>query len=121
MAAFSQKIGTRKLRTLGIAHEKANYRAFRRSETEEGELPDSLGSVMDLVNNELGFKIGCENKKMGLEELKQRCIEEIKAGKALIMKRDAFGKYLDCEGKEIDLKMYTHQWNIPKCLVSSSE
>ena len=107
MAAYAQKVKTRKLRKLGIAHEKTNYRQFLKSEKEEGELADSLSNVMDLFNNELGLKIGAENKKESLEHLSEIIIEEIKKGNALIVKRDSAGAYLDCDGRLIDLKKYT--------------
>lgn len=119
MAAYAQKIRIKKLRKLGIAHEKNNYRQFLRSKNEEGEVPDSLGSVMDLQNNELGFTLGAGNRQLPLEELMKRCLQEIRAGKAVIMKRNSKGRYLDCSGKELDLTSYSHSWSIPKCLVSS--
>ena len=119
MAAYAQKIKIGKLRKLGIAHEKTNYRQFVNSKSEEGEMADSLGCVMDLLNNELGFKIGSTNKKIKLEELSQLVIAEIKAGKALIMKRNKNGDYLDCKGKKLDLSLYKKVWAIPKCLEAS--
>ncbi|MBK7668826.1 MAG: hypothetical protein IPJ32_16710 [Sphingobacteriaceae bacterium] len=70
MAAFSQKIKTKKIRKLGIAHEKGNYTHFLKNIKEDGELADSLSSVMDIKNNELGFKIGNTNKKKDLSDLK---------------------------------------------------
>ncbi|MDP1800605.1 MAG: hypothetical protein Q8L81_04590 [Bacteroidota bacterium] len=118
MAAFAQKIKIKKLRKLGIAHEKGNYRQFLKRQSENGELPDSLGSVMDLANNELGFKIGSENKKKTLEELKGEVIKEINNGKALVMKR-ANGSYVDCNNKIIDSLSYKGKWFVPKCLVPS--
>lgn len=119
MSAYAQKIKVRKLRRLGKAHEKANYKQFLKSKMENGELADSLGCIMDLQNNELGFKIGASNKKLKLEELSQFVISEIKKGKAMIMKRDEHGNYLDCDGKKIDLNFYKRKWNVPKCLVAS--
>ncbi|MGZ4100232.1 MAG: DUF6973 domain-containing protein, partial [Bacteroidia bacterium] len=53
MAAFAQKVKTKKLRKLGIAHEKGNYQAFLHSKKEEGEIADSISTVMDLQNNEV--------------------------------------------------------------------
>ncbi|MDP3557845.1 MAG: hypothetical protein Q8T03_10755 [Bacteroidota bacterium] len=119
MAAFAQKVKVKKLRELGIAHEKGNQKQFIKQQTEEGELADSLSNVMDLNNNELGYKIGKENKNLSLEELRQLIIKEINEGKALIMKRNKSGNYLDCNNNIIDLKLYLHKWYVPKCLVSS--
>ena len=36
MSAFAQKIKTKKLRKLGIAHEKGNYRQFLKNQNENG-------------------------------------------------------------------------------------
>ena len=39
---------------LGIAHEKANLISFKKMKgDEEGVLPDSISSVMDLFNNQV--------------------------------------------------------------------
>ena len=119
MAVMSQKIKVRKLRKLGIAHEKGNYHQFKKHQNEEGEKPDSLGNVMDLNNNELGLKIGSENKNISLMDLKELVVTEIKNGKAQIMKRKKSGIYFDCNGNIIDLKVYLNKWYIPKCLVAS--
>jgi len=121
MAAYAQKIKIKKLRKLGKAHEKTNYRQFLKSGKENGEQPDSLASVMDLINNELGFKLGADHKKIPLKELQQITVSEIKNGKAVIMKRSKNGTYLTCEGKEIDLSSFKNKWNIPKCLLASDE
>src|SRR6185369_7369148 len=40
MALLSQHICWRKARSLGKAHEKGNYREFKKGKTEEGLLPD---------------------------------------------------------------------------------
>ncbi|MDI1354550.1 MAG: hypothetical protein PSX36_06515 [bacterium] len=120
MAAYRQKIGERKLRKLGQAHEKHNYHQFLKDADEYGERPDSIGSVMDLQNNEVGFEIGRLYKNLSLLELRRAVIEQIKAGNAFILKRNRNGKYLSCEGEVIDLTKYNKTWNIPKCLVYSN-
>ena len=119
MAAYTQKIKVPKLRKLGKAHEKSNYRQFLKSKKEDGEVADSLSSIMDLFNNELGFKIGTNNKKESLDRLSIKVIEEIKEGNALVMKRNNTGAYLDCDGNLIDFKKYNGVWNVPKCLILS--
>jgi len=121
MAAFAQKIKAKKIRRLGKAHEKSNFKDFKKSNLEFGETPDSLSTVMDLFNNEIGLKIGKDNKKMDLITLSKLIIKEINDGKALKMKRNNFGDYLNCEGKIINLKDYKKKWNVPKCLVKSGE
>lgn len=120
MAAYAQKINVKKLRKLGIAHEKASYRHFKKCRLEDGELPDSLSSVMDLHNNEVGFSVGVLNKKADLKKLMALATLEIKRGEALIMKRDGLGTYLTCEGEQLDLILLFKTWNLPKCLVRSN-
>jgi hypothetical protein len=119
MAAFAQKINAKKLRLLGIAHEKNNYNQFKKGSLEFGEIPDSLSTVMDLYNNELGIKLGSANKGADLRTLSQLTISEINHGKAIIMKRKKSGTYVNCEGKEINPEIYKAKWFIPKCLVNS--
>lgn len=119
MAAFSQKVKVKKLRKLGKAHEKGNYKQFLKSSVEDGEVPDSLSSVMDIQNNEVGFVNGRENKTVSLENLRTIIITKIKAGEAFIMKRKINGTYLDCSDALINPDLYKGKWNIPKCLVPS--
>jgi len=87
---------------------------------EDGERPDSLSSVMDLHNNELGFVIGANHKHLKPEELSVLVIKEIENGKALIMKRKKNGAYLDCNDQVLEIKTYSEKWFVPKCLVPSS-
>lgn len=120
MSVFAQKIKPRKLRKLGLAHEKSNYQYYKKNRSEFGEIPDSLASVMDLYNNEIGFKIGTTNKKLPVLQLNQLVLTSLSNGEGLIFKRKKNGTYLDCFGKEIELNQYRGKWAIPKCLVSSN-
>jgi len=120
MAAFSQKVKIRTLRKLGIAHEKGNHLNFLNNIKEDGEFADSLSNVMDLKNNELGFRIGKEFRKTDLKELKNIVTESIKKGEAVCFKRNASGGYLTCDGIEINLSDYKGQWFIPKCLIPTN-
>lgn len=120
MAYFSTFIRTKKLRRLGIAHEKGNYRQFLRGCADEsGELPDSLSSVMDLRNNELGLSLKPGIKNLPPSEIKLRVIGQIREGRACIIKRDPQGRYVTCSGEIISREKIRGTWNIPKCLVRS--
>lgn len=119
MAGYAQKIKGRKLVRLGQAHEKGNYRDFLRHRSEDTELPDSLSSIMDLLNNEVGIRAGQNNKNSRIDELAGICVQLILAGEAWTLRRNKAGKFTDCNGKELQLQTFTHQWNIPKCLVHS--
>src|ERR1700741_179042 len=117
------KINPRKIKKLGEAHEKGNYRDFLKSRMEEGELPDSMGTVMDLKNNELGISIGqrLKGRKLSITEVKNEVINSIRQGNAFYLKRNSSGVYLDCLNRTIDLSAWRSKWGIPKCLISTKE
>lgn len=120
MAYFSKYVAVKKLRKLGKAHEKGNYLQYLKGINENGELPDSLSSVMDLKNNELGFSLAKNAKELSAEEIKQIVIEQIRAGKAFIIKRNAEGLYTDCSENILSRQRMYKRWSIPKCLISSN-
>jgi hypothetical protein len=120
MASFAQKVKPKKLRKLGIAHEKGNQKQFKRLQPEDGEIPDSLSTVMDLDNNEIGILIGSSNKSLSSDSLEKLVLTRIAQGNSTIMKRRKDGTYLDCIDKPIDLKLYFKCWSVPKCLVKSN-
>ncbi|MBL7917268.1 MAG: hypothetical protein JNM96_02655, partial [Bacteroidia bacterium] len=122
MAAFAQKIKAKKIIKLGKAHEKTNYRQFKKGKGKNTILPDSLSSIMDLWNNEIGVTLARDNKELSYEELKHKVIKLINENKAFYFLRDANGNFLDCDGKTIiDLKKYQDKWYIPKCMLGLSE
>ncbi len=119
MAAFAQKVKIKKIKKLGIAHEKYNYHQFLKNDFENNELPDSLSTIMDLKNNDLGFELGKKYGKETIEALSELIIKAITKGDALIVKRNKNGEYINCNG---DLLGFTKQkkWNLNKCLVKSN-
>ena len=120
MAAFAQKIKPKKILKLGEAHEKGNYRNFLKSVNEDGELADSLSSVMDLQNNYFGVEMGMKHKEKKLNELSAICLTAILTGNAVYFKRNKNGNYLTCEGSKIDLSLYRKRWFVPKCLINTN-
>ncbi len=121
MAYLARSISEKKLRKLGIAHEKGNKKQFKKSGLEEGERPDSLACDMDLRNNEMGFILGKSYKKSSDEELKAIVITSIKAGQAWYLKRNARYFYVTCSNDILKIKDYAGKWFIPKCLVPTNE
>ncbi|MGZ3883623.1 MAG: DUF6973 domain-containing protein [Bacteroidia bacterium] len=120
MAVFAQRVSVRKLRKLGKAHEKGNYRMFRKHRNEYGELPDSLASVMDLHNNELGFTIGVSDKHLPADQLAQKVTEALKKGEGVYLKRNSNGQYVDCDNKILDPETHKKKWFVPKCLIKTN-
>ena len=72
MACLGTTIGEKASRKLGKAHEKGNYKAFRRGKTEDGFLQDETAVEMDLYNNEEGLRIARENKDEAFSDLQQK-------------------------------------------------
>jgi hypothetical protein len=120
MARLSQEMCWRKARSLGRAHEKGNYRDFKKNKAGEEAFSDSVAGVMDLHNNQQGISVGQNNKALSSEELKLLIVQSIQRGEMKIIRKDENGNSLDCNGNILDLEKYTGVWNIPRCLVSSS-
>lgn len=121
MAFMARKIPVKKLRKLGIAHEKGNKKQFKNHLTEDGERPDSLACEMDLRNNELGLLLGSANKSLNDTELKLLVIKAIKEGKAWYLKRNGHFKYVNCSNEALEMKLYSQKWYVPKCLIKTNE
>jgi hypothetical protein len=120
MALLSQKICWKKALSLGRAHEKGNYRKFKKGKyDEEGSLPDSVSSEMDLFNNEIGAIIGCQNSKLSTDSLQKIIEKKLKNGDFRVIFKNKEGLPLDCNGKIIDISRYSDRWDIPKCLIPS--
>jgi len=117
-AGLKEKVARR----VGQKHERGNYLDFKKGKLEEGLRTDSLASVMDSRNNEVGIQLGVKyqasEKKLSLIEM---VMTEIADGRLWILKKDAEGNYRTCENKQIDLTLYSGQWFIPKCLIRSNE
>jgi hypothetical protein len=119
MARLTQRIGEKRARRLGEAHEKGNYRMFLKGKLEEGMRPDSLSSVMDLQNNEWGIKMGKENPKLLPQQVSDLVVRELLGGKGIKLLCSPEGAWLDCSQKTIDLFAYSGRWHIPFCLVAT--
>jgi hypothetical protein len=115
-AAFAQKIKPKKVLKLGKAHEKTNHLDFKRGKQEDETTADSLSCVMDLLNNEVGVKLGSENKNMSLEELKQKVMDLVNQGEAYTILRDKDGRFIDCNNNVLDMSKYKGKWFVPKCI-----
>lgn len=119
MGCLSNKVGACRSLKLGKAHEKGNYLQFKKHELEETILPDSISSVMDLHNNAAGADAVKGFKNISRQETQQKIITALKDGKLLIIKKDAQGNYLYCDGSIINMQLWLGKWGIPKCLISS--
>lgn len=120
MALLVREINQKKAYKLGLAHEKGNKKDFKKSRSEEGELPDAKSSKMDLLNNDIGIKIGFENKNISEKKLVYLIRTAILEGNLWIISKDRLGNYLDCDGKILKKEDCYGKWQNPKCLVRSN-
>lgn len=117
MAKLANEIGWRRAKSLGRAHEKGNYKDYKKRRLEDGEVPDKISSDMDYFNNDVGIELG----KSTNENLANKVVELVKMGKCKIIKTDAKGNYLDCGGNILLKKDLKGKWENDKCLVWSDE
>ncbi len=120
MARLSGEIGTRAALKLGKAHEKGNYRSFKKGKPEDGSLPDKPSSDMDLFNNEVGTQIALHHMNVSGKAIAGLIIRAIKNGTMKILKKDLKGNFLTCSGKIIRKESFSGKWENDKCLIDSN-
>ena len=119
MAMLASEIGPHKAKRLGMAHEKGNFRDFRKGKLEDGAFADAAASEMDLWNNARGIALNGE----GLEgiALQKRVVELVLAGEMRILARDAAGYFLDKDGFQIQEKDWRGKWKNGRSLAPSNQ
>ena len=121
MALLTQKVCWKKALSLGRAHEKGNFRSFKKGKTdEEGLLPDSVSCAMDLFNNSIGASIGCNNKDIVRDNLKIIVKKAVLEGKLLIIHKNKNGIPVDNAGNSIQVSELKSTWKTFKTLVPSN-
>lgn len=121
MARLRQEIGKSAAKSLGKAHEKENFLMFKNQKLEDGFLPDEISSKMDLHNNNQGLSLISKNSDISKSGLIYRVINAIQEGKMKIIKKDANGNFLTCDGQKISIDSLKGKWKNNKCLVSSNQ
>jgi hypothetical protein len=120
MALLTQKISPRKAEHLGEVHEKGNYQDWKKGKEEDSLRADSMMCVMDLKNNSSGIEIGkkfSNDTSIAKIPLESLVLKELRAGKLVMIKKNAAGQFLDESGRLIVLEQYNQKWFIPKVLV----
>lgn len=121
MASLAQEIKWRKAYKLGKAHEKGNYLSYKKGVKQgKSNLPDKRSSDMDLRNNDIGIKIGNDNKDLSRENLLQLILDSILASEMQILNKDKEGNFLDCDNQIIPQDSLSGTWENDKCLVPSN-
>ncbi len=120
MAMLSGSISAKKAIRLGMAHERGNYLDFKKGKTEEGAVPDSVSSAMDLFNNMRGIELRQVHPHEKASEISALVVEMILQGKLLIIRTDERGNFLDANHNKIDLNAWKGRWGVPKDLIPSA-
>jgi hypothetical protein len=121
MARLRQEIGKCAAVSLGKAHEKDNYRTFKKNQTENGIVPDKVSKEMDLFNNIVGLRYSEKGVLTSKNELTHKIINAVLMGDLKIIKKDTIGNFLTCEGALIPSEELLHSWQNRKCLVPSNK
>ncbi len=136
MARLAQEIHWRKAKRLGKAHEKGNYRQFKKGKLEDDVLPDKISSEMDLFNNEVALRqhsdistssiqaklnVTKSDKKNQVKQtdLRNEVIKWVKEGRCKIIKTDTNGNFLDEQNNIIPAEELKGKWENRKVLVNS--
>jgi hypothetical protein len=120
MASLVQEMNWRKARNLGRAHERGNYKSFKKEIRfgKEGS-HDEVDRRMDLWNNDIGIKTGLLRKGIEPGYLMTTVIDSIRAGAMKIIAVNNAGHFLDCNGNIIPAENLTGKWENDKCLIPS--
>jgi hypothetical protein len=119
MTLLTREIGPKKAARLGRAHEKGNYRMWKKGKLEDGALADAAASEMDLWNNQRGIEIAGENPKAAENLLIISVVHALWAGRMRIISQDSAGNFLDKNGDIIPEEKWKGLWENPRCLVKS--
>ena len=119
MATLTEKIGLRKALSLGRAHEKGDYRDFKRNRFEEGELPDKAATDMDLFNNKIGTEIGLALKGANEKSVVDSILQDIALGRMMVVLKDSLGRSCDSLLNPIPKYELQGKWVTPRVLVPS--
>lgn len=120
MAMTAREIGAKKAEKLGRAHEKGNYRTWKKSQLEDGVLADAAATEMDLWNNQQGIEVAQElGAGATNQDLIAAILQRMADGKLRIIKMDDEGNCLDESGKVIPKEEWYGLWENERCLMES--
>ncbi|QCX40580.1 hypothetical protein FF125_19845 [Aureibaculum algae] len=117
MARSAQSIGKSAALGLGKAHEKGNYLTYKKRQLEDGILPDKPASDMDLFNNNVGAELGKKYKTASKSTIINYLLDAVLDGKLKMLKKDAAGNFLDCQGQILSIEALKGTWENNKCLI----
>jgi hypothetical protein len=120
-ARLQQEIGKRAAISLGKAHEKDNYKMFKKNQMENGIVPDQVSKEMDLFNNNVGLRFTQKGIPASQKELTHKIVSAVLVGDLKVIKKDTSGNYLTCDGELIPSEELGYSWQNRKCLIPSNK
>ena len=120
MAILKQEIGNSAAKSLGKAHEKENYKTYKKRKLEDGVIPDKISSEMDLFNNNIGLSLIKKGAKISRKSIVYKVINAIHQGKLKVLKKNKKGRFLTCTNTIISKESLYGKWENNKCLVDSN-
>ena len=121
MATLHQKIGKNAAKSLGKAHERDNFKTFKKLQFEDGILPDEVSQKMDLFNNNIGLNFLKKGDKYTKASLIYKIVNAILNGELKIIKKDNLGNYKTCDNQLILAAELKSTWKNKKCLIFSNK
>ena len=119
-ADLTKEIGETAALKLGEAHERGNYKTFKKGKLEDGFLPDKPSSEMDLYNNQMGAELSRKKIEATNLQLMNGVIEMIVSGDLRILKKEN-ATFLTCNGQVIAEDELKGKWINDKCLIPSNQ
>lgn len=119
MASLARQINDKKAQKLGIAHEKTNFREFKKNRNQGVFTHDAVSCEMDLKNNDIGIYLGTSNRNISADSLVKLTRNLVKSGKAWVISKNNKGESLDAAGHLVPEEKYTGLWENARCLVKS--
>lgn len=119
MALTARRIGIKKARSLGQAHEAGNKEMALKNREEHGSVADKASTDMDLRNNEVGLQVAREYPDISVKKLIHILEQKIEAGELWIIKQDEQGRFLTWENEVIPKEKHSKVWLSPRCIVPS--
>jgi hypothetical protein len=101
------------------AHEKGNYKKFKKHLTEDNSIADSMATVMDLFNNAFGIELSRNKPNFASDSLRETLILSILKGDLRIIWKNEDGNSLNCEGDLLKDNKEQIIWKSDRCLVPS--
>jgi len=120
MALLTKEIGKKKALSLGVAHEKSNKIEYKRSNLEEGIIPDLISTEMDLYNNERGAAIGEQAKFLTTEQIVELVKLAVLDGRLKKIRKNKKGEFLNDNGELIPETEWKGKWENTKVLIQTN-